>query len=327
MTAVSTLNTAPMRKIQTPSVGQPSPYHLDEEQIRFYDENGYLILRDWIPQPLVKRLQEAAGRWIARGWEQHQERGGALQSSWDDWLFAEREAGTVMWRVNYLHNKGQAASLELLGSPQVLAVAESLCGPNFVPTYESMVFKQEGDGKEVVWHQDAIHPRNYRIFNLDVYLDPSKEGAGALYVVPKSQRARQDFCGLEHSYGWGVPGARVVEMEPGDVLLHDVMVAHGSPAARGKALRRTLYYEFRAAEEITEEGPWDRSWIDRRMRLLPVALRKHQEAFPDAEPFAWRVNDKFRPQVSGNDEVELKVVHEVHNESAFCSAGSVIIKE
>ncbi len=321
------LQTAPMKPVHTPHVGQLSPHHLSDEQIRFFDEHGYLILRNLIPQPLVARLQEAARVWIERGWERRQHRGSAEPSSWDDWLFAEREAGTVMWRVNYLHNKGQAASLELLGSPQVLAVAESLCGPNFVPTYESMVFKQEGDGKEVVWHQDAIHPRNYRIFNLDVYLDSSKEGAGALFVVPKSQRARQDFCELERGYGWKVPGARVVEMEPGDVLLHDVMVAHGSPAAQGKALRRTLYYEFRAAEEIVEEGPWDRRWIDRRMRLLPVALRKHQEAFPDAKPFEWRVDDEFRPQASENDEVELKVVHEVHNESAFCSAGSVVTKK
>lgn len=315
-------NTEPIKPIQTPHMGQLSPYHLSDEQIRFYDENGYLILRNWVPQPLVKRLQDAAKNWIERGWEQHQQRDSAKQSSWDDWLFAEREAGTVMWRVNYLHNKGRSASLELLGSPQVLGVAESLCGPNFVPTYESMVFKQEGDGKEVIWHQDAIHPRNYRIFNLDVYLDPSKEGAGALYVVPKSQTARQDFCNLEHAYGWGVPGAQTVEMEPGDVLLHDVMIAHGSPATQqGSALRRTLYYEFRAAEEIVAEGPWDRLWIDRRMRLVPIALRKHREAFTHAPQFDWQVSSEFRPEVSVDDAVELKVVHEVHTEAAFCSAG------
>jgi ectoine hydroxylase-related dioxygenase (phytanoyl-CoA dioxygenase family) len=320
--STTALNIAPRKPIQTPHMSQRSPYHLSDEQVRFYDENGYLILRKWIPEPLVARLQEAARGWIERGWEQYRQDSSANQSTWDDWRFAEREAGTVMWRVNYLHNKGYSASLELLGSPQVLGVAESLCGSNFVPTYESMVFKQEGDGKEIVWHQDAIHPRNYRIFNLDVYLDPSKEGAGALYVVPKSQTARQDFCDLEHSYGWRVPGVQVVEMEPGDVLLHDVMIAHGSPATQqGSALRRTLYYEFRAAEEIVAEGPWDRAWIDRRMRLLPVALHRHQEAFPNVPQFDWQVSSAFRPEVSGDDEVELKVAHEVHTESAFCSAG------
>ena len=323
------LNQAPAKPLRTPLLGQASPYHLSAEQIDFFDANGYLVLRNWIPARLLERLQAAATSWIDHGWARHSEGGtedsledsATTENGWDDWLFAEREGNTVMWRVNYLHNKGQAASLELLGSPQVLGIAESLCGPNFVPTYESMVFKQEGDGKEVVWHQDAIHPRNYRIFNLDVYLDASKAGAGALFVVPKSQTARQDFCGLEQAYGWEVPGVVTVEMEPGDVLLHDVMVAHGSPATKGAALRRTLYYEFRAAEEILEEGPWDRTWIDRRMRLVPVALRKHREAFADVPQFEWQAEPAFRPPASSNDAVELKVVHEVHTEAAFCSAG------
>ncbi len=316
------LTRAPIKPVRTPQVEQASPYHLSNEQIEFFDKNGYLILRNWIPASLLERLQEAATNWIAHGWEHRHESGTDTSAGgWNDWLFAEREGNTVMWRVNYLHNKGQDASLELLGSPQVLGVAESLCGPNFVPTYESMVFKQEGDGKEVVWHQDAIHPRNYRIFNLDVYLDASKEGAGALFVVPKSQTARQDFCGLEHAYGWQVPGTVAVEMEPGDVLLHDVMIAHGSPATKGAALRRTLYYEFRAAEEILEEGPWDRTWIDRRMRLVPVALRKHHKTFADTPQFEWQADNVFRPPASADDEIELKVAHEVHTEAAFCSAG------
>ena len=36
-----------------------SPYRLTPEQVGFFDENGYLILRDWIPQELLRRLQEA----------------------------------------------------------------------------------------------------------------------------------------------------------------------------------------------------------------------------------------------------------------------------
>jgi ectoine hydroxylase-related dioxygenase (phytanoyl-CoA dioxygenase family) len=56
-----------------------------------------------------------------------------------------------------------------------------------VPTYESMVFKQEGDGQEIPWRQDPMHPRRHRIFNFAVYLDASRTGAGALRVVPGSQ--------------------------------------------------------------------------------------------------------------------------------------------
>ena len=62
-----------------------------------------------------------------------------------------------MWRVDYIHDKGEAASLELLGSPAVLGIAESLAGPDFVPTYESLVVKKAGDGAPVPWHQDASY--------------------------------------------------------------------------------------------------------------------------------------------------------------------------
>jgi ectoine hydroxylase-related dioxygenase (phytanoyl-CoA dioxygenase family) len=326
MTTAS-IKTAPRQPIQTAHAVTRSPYHLSEEQIAFFDENGYLILRGWIPKPLLARLQEAGQGWIERGWAQYQNDGERTSKArWDaDWAFAEREGKTVMWRVNYLHDKGFAASLELLGSPEVLGIAESLCGPNFVPTYESMVFKQQGDGKEVIWHQDAIHPRNHRIFNLDVYLDASRGEAGALLVVPKSHTVRQDFCDLETVFGWDVPDAIVVEMEPGDVLLHDVMVAHGSPATRGAAaLRRTLYYEFRPAEQILSEGPWDRDWIDKRLRLVPVALRLFERQFPDATQFAWNPDADLRPQTGPDDEAELRIIHTVHTESAFCSAGDVI---
>ncbi len=299
-----------------PEAAPATPYHLTPEQIRFFDENGYLVLRKWIPAELLARLQAAGDAWIeagmgAEGWD----------AGHDDFVFAERPGGRVMFRVNYLHNKGQAASLELLGSPQLLGVAESLCGPNFVPTYESMVFKQEGDGEAIPWHQDAVHPRGYRIFNFDLYLDHSRVGAGALRVVPGSQATKHDVCAIAEQYGWEHPNAIDVEMEPGDVLLHDVMIVHGSARALGNALRRTIYYEFRAAEEILEDGPWDREWIDRRMRLLPLGLARHAAASPEAEQFGWRASDEFRPASSGDEAAELKIAHVVHMRGSYCSAG------
>ena len=227
-----------------------------------------------------------------------------------------------MFKVNYVHDKGQAASLELLGSPYVLGVAESLCGPNFVPTYESMVFKQEGDGETIPWHQDAVHPRRYRIFNFDLYLDHSRAGSGALRVVPGSQRRKHDVCEVAERYGWEVPEVIQVEMEPGDVLLHDVMVLHGSERTQGNTLRRTIYDEFRAVEEIQAEGPWDHAWIDRRLRLLPVALRRYRERFPLTAQFDWQATPEFRVQPAGDEDQELRIAHEAHTAGSFCSAGN-----
>ena len=296
-------------------------YHLTPEQLAFYDQNGYLLLRNWIPRPMLERLQQAGKIWIADGLN-------ATPDSlhYPDFQFAQRNGRRTMWRVDYVHNKGQAASLELLGSPQVLGVAESMCGPNFVPTYESMVFKQEGDGAAVAWHQDAVHSRQHRIFNYDLYLDESRSGGGALWVVPGSHTSKHDVCAVADTYGWQVPGAIEVEMQPGDVLLHDVMVLHGSPQTEGNRLRRTIYYEFRAAEEIVQDGPWDRTWIDQRLRLVPLGLKRHAAAYPNDPQFQWNISDDFRPQISDDEAAELRVAHLVHMNGSWCSAGDAVKK-
>ena len=299
---------------------QRSEFHLTPEQVRFFDENGYLVLRQWVTGELLARLQDQSARWIEHGTELAR-RG----EPHPDHHFVAGENGPVMYRVDFVHDKGPAA-LELLGSPRVLAVAESLNGPDFVPTYESIVFKQEGEGKVIPWHQDAVHPRSYRIFNLDLYLDPSRVGAGALRVVPRSQNARQDTCAVADAYGWDVPGAVDVEMEPGDVLLHDVMVLHGSERTLGRAMRRTIYYEFRSATEILADGPWDRAWIERRLRLVQLGLARYRAAFGNEPQFEWNVPDEYRPRDMGSEREELRVLHEKHMAGSFCSAGDALEK-
>ena len=298
------------------------PYHLTPEEVRFFDEHGYLVLRGRIPADMLARLQAAADGWIADGRAVAE---GAPEAA--DYQWATRGGGRRLFRVDYLHDKGRRASLELLGSPAVLGIAESLAGRNAVPTYESLVFKDEGDGAAIDWHQDAVHPRTHRIFNIDVYLDASRAGEGALRVAPGSHLAPVDVCQLQEEYGWDAPDVIQVELEPGDVLVHDVMVVHGSEAVTGNRLRRTIYYEFRAAEQIAAEGPWDAAWVDRRLRLLPVALREHARANPGEEGFAWNVDDALRPDETGDDDAELRIAHLVHSRGSFCSAGSVPFAE
>ncbi|WGM18629.1 phytanoyl-CoA dioxygenase family protein [Paenarthrobacter sp. OM7] len=296
----------------------PRGYHLTDEEIASFDENGYVILRNRIGGDLLRKLQVASTRWIADG---H-----ALKSEEDgrgDYNFATRPSGRVLFRINYLHSKQESASLELLGSPEMLGIAESLAGPNFVPTYESLVFKNTGDGAPIDWHQDAVHPRTHRIFNVDVYLDASRRGAGSLRVAPGSHNHIVDVCQLEEEYGWDAPGVIQTEMNPGDVLVHDVMLVHGSEATLANALRRTIYYEFRPAEQILAEGPWDHSFIDQRLRLVALGLAEWKKQNPTRAPFAWNVDKELAPTLSSNAETELRIAHATHSPGSFCSAGNV----
>lgn len=288
-------------------------FALEADQLDFFDRNGYLMLRGLVPPAMIDRLRADSAAWMAAGREAGADPG--------DYHVARRDGVSVPFRIDYVHEKSGTASLELLGSPQLLGVARSLAGPNFVPTYESLVFKGAGDGAPVQWHQDAYHPRGWRIANLDIYLDESRPGEGALRVVPGSQREVPDLCRMEADHGWDPPGAIEIDARPGDVLIHDVMLVHGSPPVRGNRLRRTLYYEFRAAEQILAEGPWDVAWIERRMRLLPLALKTWAGAHPGEPAFDWQPDARWRPPPAADDAEELRVIHQWHSPGNHCSAG------
>lgn len=293
-------------------------HHLTPEEIAHFDEHGYVILRGRIGGELLEKLQTASTRWIADGHALADEQDGN-----GDYNFATRPSGRVLFRINYLHDKLEPASLELLGSPEMLGIAESLAGPDFVPTYESLVFKNTGDGAPIDWHQDAVHPRTDRIFNVDVYLDASRKGAGSLRVAPGSQKQVVDVCQLQDEYGWDAPGVVQTELEPGDVLVHDVMLVHGSEATLANALRRTIYYEFRSAQQILAEGPWDSSFVDERLRLVALGLDEWRRCHPGEDGFVWNVDPALAPRISDDVEAELRVAHGVHSPGSYCSAGSV----
>jgi ectoine hydroxylase-related dioxygenase (phytanoyl-CoA dioxygenase family) len=306
------------------------PYHLTAEQIRFFDENGYLVIRGGLSPALLERLSASAHRWIQKFdglSDAERERGAIKQTTMvehPDFSYATRKSGKrVPFRVNYLHNKGETSSLEVLGSPEILGIAESLAGPNFCPTYESMVFKSPGDGEIIPWHQDAVFPRRHRVFNIDIYLDAAKQDTGALRVIPGSHKQVHDVCPMnDGNYDWANGPHTVVEMQPGDILVHDDMVLHGSPYTANNPLRRVVYFEFRPTEQIIEEGPWDRTWIDQRLRLVPLALKRHQDAFPAQPQFQWNCAPTYRPEVGNDESVELKVVHTLHSPGSYCSANS-----
>src|SRR4051812_21169919 len=95
-----------------------SPYHLTPEQVRFYDDNGYLVLRNWLPPKMMQRLIAAGDEWIERGLKATQ----ADDPLYEDFAWKRGPQGPIFFGVNYIHNLGNPASLELLGSPQVLAV-------------------------------------------------------------------------------------------------------------------------------------------------------------------------------------------------------------
>jgi hypothetical protein len=77
-------------------------------------------------------------------------------------------------------------------------------------------------------------------------------------------------------------------MQPGDVLFHNILVLHGSPANVGGRLRRVVYYEFRAAHVEDSIGPHTPAYIPLKQKVLLacIELRKAADYISnDEEPF------------------------------------------
>lgn len=173
----------------------------------------------------------------------------------DLWFRAHRASGrTVPFRQEYVIARS-AACRRLLAHPFLVRSMQRLMGPNVTPTWDSMVFKSEGAGAIIPWHRDdefAPSLRHAPICNVDVYLDASDERNG-LWAIPGSQHWTAEQSDAEvarrNAGPFDTDGAVVLPMEPGDALLHDIGLLHGSPPA-ASWLRRVVYFEFRSAEDI-----------------------------------------------------------------------------
>jgi ectoine hydroxylase-related dioxygenase (phytanoyl-CoA dioxygenase family) len=188
----------------------------------------------------------------------------------------------VPFRVEYVVDKLPACR-GLLGHPFVLRSVELLQGRDFIPTWDSMVFKLAGAGAAIEWHRDADSGQCESarpIFNVDFYLDGS-DASNCLWAIPGSNHwsdaEAERVSAARNAGGFSTEGACALPLEPGDALLHDILLVHGSPATRG-GLRRVLYYEFRPAELELRLGPHTASYVPAKRRVLASCLRERAAA-------------------------------------------------
>jgi len=205
-----------------------------------------------------------------------------------------------------------AACKALLGHPFILRSAEKLQGRNFIPTWDSMVFKQEGAGAAIPWHRDAGTGHGAdrcHIFNVDFYLDGSDLSNCLWGILGSNQwtaaEAEAAVKKLNAAPGSFSTDDRCVPilMQPGDVIFHNILVLHGSPAAQSK-LRRVVYYEFRPGEIEREFGPHMREYIPIKQKVLLSCLRHRANASYSRgeQPFVYQPSGEFTPPPPGPDE-------------------------
>ncbi len=133
----------------------------------------------------------------------------------------------------------------LVCHPQILDAVESLLGPNLFCWGGQFFAKPVGDTAFVTWHQDATYwgLSSNDVLTAWVALTPSTAEAGCMQVVPcthHKQVAHEDRFDDNNMLTRGQelavrvdPGTVVnVELAPGQMSLHHVLLFHGSEINR-----------------------------------------------------------------------------------------------
>ncbi|HLK58171.1 MAG TPA: phytanoyl-CoA dioxygenase family protein [Chthonomonadaceae bacterium] len=255
---------------------------ISDDEIRFFDENGYVICRKVLHADELAHFQRESARLIDE-----------IQSGGPADKMCTRGPEGIPYYLTYLHANPNTFSLRLLAHPFIGDLLTRMVGPDFIPCYESLVFKLPGNGSSVPWHRDGnAETGRERVFNIDIYPDYSTVANSCVWVVPGShlwereramemvKRGREDF---------NLPNAVPAEMEPGDVLLHHVKVLHGSTVNSSQELRRVVYFDNRAASWNDEYKWFSREVIEKRCRLYQYALNERKKnPYPsDDEVFAY----------------------------------------
>ncbi len=292
--------------ITFPDVDATQQDCLTDEQAQFFRNYGLLVIRRVVRGEELRRMQAETGGLI--------DRARAARVNEPDYAYAKHEitGQEVPHRIEYVIDKTTAGKA-LLGHPFILRSVEKLQGRNFIPTWDSLVFKAEGAGKAVPWHRDGGREfyageeyGDRPIFNVDFYLDPATL-ENCLWGIPGSNQwtdaEAQAECQRHNTNGFDTAGAVPIPMQPGDVIFHNILVLHGSPPTQG-AMRRTVYYEFRPGEIERDSGPHVPEYIPLKQRELMACLRDRARAsyVRDEKPFLYRPTPEFAPPALGTDE-------------------------
>lgn len=255
------------------------PSRITPEQISIYDQLGYLRLEGFIPDALVDHLSTVSSSML-----DHLTRLGPSASHLTHATWNGQQTSII--RVDHLLSHQGACLLQVLGNPDLFDSLSSLLGDFPIPIYESLVVKSSGDGCVVDWHRDFAHGREHRIVTLGIYLDDSHEKNAALKVLAGSQRSSQTVCGLSTAMRDGHQSPSFIPASPGDVVIHDVMVAHASAEMNSRLednrRRRTLYFEFRPLAHFADNPNYPARWVDARKTLMKSA-RRYWDRFRESD--------------------------------------------
>lgn len=197
------------------------------------------------------------------------------------------------------------ACLRVYGHPQLLRVAADINGEDFAPFHECLFIKDPGLGAAVSWHQDGdthwdnpdfdedIHGFN---FMAQVYGSTAVNG---VWVVPGTHKVgKMDITKMVADAGSErLPDAVPLICSPGDVVICNRQLVHGSFANTGFEPRVTVNFGFHKRSSVlnvagagihAEAMVFDEETIRERSRAIGYAINARHQRFPDEEVYTYK---------------------------------------
>ena len=234
------------------------PETLTEEQIAFYNANGYLMLERRVPEASIAEIRNEIARFtdIARGM--------TASDNKIDLEDSHRPDAPRIRRVKLPHT--QSAPVDrLMRSDHILAPVRDLIGPNLRLQTSKLNMKSAGYGAAVEWHQDwGFYPyTNDDVLAVGLILDDMGLENGPLMVFPGSHRGpildhhhQGRFAGAIDLLAASLDPAQAVALTgpAGSITIHHARAVHGSALNRSDRDRRIVFYEMMAADAFPIAG-------------------------------------------------------------------------
>ena len=209
------------------------------------------------------------------------------------------------------------AALRLYGHPDLLMIAESINGEDFVPYNDAIFVKQPGLGGSVAWHQDGVThwesedwDEGIHGFNFQVQLYETTP-ANSLWVIPGSHKdGKADIKGMieENSGSIQLPGAVPLICAPGDATIVNRQMVHGSFANTSPNIRISITFGFHRRKSVLGQkaalgmngtnAVYDEKRIFERAAVIQVAIDARKQKYRDEQSFDYKpftnLKDEYR---------------------------------
>jgi hypothetical protein len=215
----------------------------------FYWENGYVVPAWSFPKRRIDDMRVALDRLIANNPGVRPEK---LVSA-----HLEKGAEGV---------KGSRDFLDLARDPELVELISSAIGEDVILWGCQVFCKPGGDGLETPFHQDGHYwpIRPLATCTAWIALDPSKVENGCLKVVPGSHRDRklhphlredrEDLVLTNRIQGFDESTAVNIELEPGQMSLHDIYMIHGATVNRSPMRRAGVAIRYMPGTSVFDRN-------------------------------------------------------------------------